>query len=107
MVKSQKDQTYSIEHCIQRYKERYNKDLTLDEYNKLNKLAQNWFLVKDKNFNLISKDKITNDNYSYILEHFFNNESTYFVFETERNCITTFLPAKSVLEHIKKIKNKK
>lgn len=108
MVKSQRDQTYSVEHCIQRYKERYNKDLTLIEYNKLNKEAQKWFLAPNINFKLIAKDKISNDNYSHILEHLLNGELTYFVFETERNCITTFLPAKSVLERINKnIKNKK
>jgi hypothetical protein len=107
MVKLQKDQTYSIEHCIQRYKERYNKDLTVDEYNKLNKQVQNWFQTPNINFKLIAKDPITKNNYSYILEHSLNGELLYLVFETERNCITTFLPPKSVLERVNKNKSKK
>ena len=104
MVKSQRDRIYSVDHCIQRYKERYNKNLTLNEYNELNKQAQGWFLTSNTNFKSIAKDKISNNNYSHILEHLLNDELTYFVFETQRNCITTFLPVKSVLKRINKNK---
>jgi hypothetical protein len=104
MVKTEKDSSYSIEHCIQRYKERYGKNLTIEEYTKLNKRTQNWFKYPTDEFKEVSKDKISEDNYSYILAYTFNDELTYLVYETKRNCITTFLPVKSVMERIKKNK---
>jgi len=102
MVKTNKDNSYSITHCIERYKERYNKDMSLDDYNKLNNLVIKWLQIPNNNIQIISKDKIIKNNYSYILETKFNEEIIYFVFETERNCITTFLPVKSVNSKINK-----
>jgi hypothetical protein len=99
MVKIKKDQLYSIEHCIQRYRERYKKELSIDEYHKLNNEVIKWFIKQDNKFKIIDKCNITNDNYSYILEHLLNNDLIYLVFETQRNCITTFLPIESVLKY--------
>lgn len=108
MVKQIKDSQYSFEHCIQRYKERYDKDLTIVYYNELNSNAQkiiNENNNENKSYKIISKEKITNSNISYIIEYNDNDNYTYFVFETERNYITTFLHPQSV--HNKIIKNNK
>lgn len=104
MVKTNKDDLYSFEHCVQRYKERYNKVLTFDSYNELNEKVKKWFNKNNNEFKIVSKDKINKNNYSYILECYISNELTFIVFEDSKNCITTFLPVDSVLNKIKKQK---
>lgn len=97
MVKTKKDNLYSFEHCVERYKQRYNKVLTFDIYNELNEKVKKWFSKNNDEFKIISKDKINKNNYSYILECQISKELTFIVFEDGKNCITTFLPVDSVL----------
>lgn len=107
MSKITKDSNYSFEHSVQRFEERYGKVLTLEVYNKWNNLVKKWFLDKlDANFTLISEDKASKTNTSYIVKYNSDIGVIYFTFETERNCITTFLPPKSVEDRIKKSKGK-
>ena len=107
MSKPTKDSNYSFEHSVQRFEERYEKVLTLELYNKWNTLVKKWFLdKKDADFTLISEDNASKTNKSYIVKYNTEIGVVYFTFETERNCITTFLPPKSVEERLKKSKGK-
>jgi len=79
---------------MQRFKERYNKDLSIDAYNELNTKIRN-FIHNKKQYDgikLIKKTIIDKSNDSYVMEIMYNGETIYANFETERNCITTFLP---------------
>jgi hypothetical protein len=95
MPKTIKDTMYSFNHSVQRFKERYDKDLTLKQYNLWNDSIKN--VCNDnksnENIKIISKTKVNNNNTSYTVQLI--KENIYMVFETERNTITTFLPRSS------------
>lgn len=96
MVKYIKDDAYSFEHCVQRYKERYNKILIKKNYDLLNNKIKKWLIDNDNSFKIISKYKIDKTNYSYILEYFFDNEYVYITYDSSKKYITTFLPPSSI-----------
>lgn len=97
MPKQVRNSDYSANHSIQRFKERYNKDLSVNAYNELNIKIRN-FVHNKKQYDeikLIKKTIIDKSNDSYVIEIIYNNDTIYANFETERNCITTFLPKSS------------
>ena len=119
MPKTSKDNDYSISHCLQRLNERYSLEVDQKQYNQWNKTIQDWIkkygdtikitnskvgfltdLFLNSNIKPISKTKINDNNLSYTLQFMtkINDKSIilYLVFETERNCITTFLPPESI-----------
>lgn len=83
MPKTIRDQLYSFEHCIQRYKERYGKDLSKNEYTVLCEKAKE--MIKDGKYSAEEKTATTEQ---YIIEV----DGVICVYEIERGCITTFLP---------------
>lgn len=115
MPKTDKNPDYSFDHCVQRVKERYGQDLTLKQYNEWNKSLQLWVktngdaikftkgkqtveyngIITLSNIMPLSKIKINDKNISYTFKYVDSDSIYYLVFETERNCITTFLPPKS------------
>lgn len=97
MPKTNKDVMYSISHCIQRFAERYNKELDIKMYESWNSKIRN-FIEKnnnDENIILLSKKKVNKFNFSYVFSILWENSKVYATFETGRNCITTFLPKNS------------
>jgi hypothetical protein len=104
MPKTKRDSAYSVDHSLQRYKERYGKELDLQEYNLWNDMAKSFINNDKKNENIstVSKIKVNDKNTSYTLKIINKDEIIYAVFETERNTITTFLPPMSI--PIKKMK---
>lgn len=109
MPKTNKDSNYSIKHCLERFNERYGKEMTEDTYNKYNKYVKKFMKTKEDGeyiISIISETKINDKNISYILKMFVDDEKMYFVYESERDCITTFLPIDSVEKRLK-IDNKK
>lgn len=95
MPKTIKDSTYSFNHSLERYSQRYNETLTLKQYNLWNDSVKN--VVNNnktnENIKIISKTKVNNNNVSFTIQLI--KEDVYLVFETERNVITTFLPRES------------
>lgn len=121
MPKTNKDEEYSISHCIQRLNERYSMSITKEEYEDWNNRIRehvkiNWDVevTKGRNktleqmcrissmpINILCKNKISDTNYSIVLSFLQPNKvnnysylppTLYPVFETDRNRITTFLP---------------
>lgn len=104
-LKTSRDDIYSLEHCKQRYLERYNEHLNLDKYKKWNNDIKNKLSNKyQENITIISTEK------SVVISHIIkitdDNNKIYCSFEEDRNCITTFLPIESVEKKINKNKKK-
>lgn len=105
-MKTGRDKDYSFEHCKQRFFERYQRELENEKYIKWNKMIQNKLINLEcnlDNISIISIDKNTITT-SYIIKIIDENNVIYCSFEKERNCITTFLPIKSVEDRCKKYK---
>lgn len=99
MPKTTKDNDYSYAHSVQRFNERYGKDLTLKDYQDWCKSAKqliNGCSVND--MTIISKQIVNQKNTSYVI-HYKLSYDLYFVYETERDTITTFLPPDSIKPH--------
>ncbi len=105
-----RDNSYSVNHCCERFLERYGKELQREIYDKWNNKINKWMNEQNKNndFKIISTDKINITNTSYIIKYEKSDFGLiYFVYESERSCITTFLPIKSVENRIKVNKKSK
>jgi len=99
MPKQIRDANYSIEHSLQRFKERYEQNLPLKTYQEWNSKIRNLIggITQPSNMVIIKKTTVTKTNDSYVIEITHENKKIYANFETERNCITTFLPIKSFI----------
>jgi len=92
---------YSYQHSKDRYKERYDSDLTLEFYIKLNKNVK--YYLNDKKIDdefikleTISKEK-NNTGDQYVIKIITKTNNTIFVvYEIKRDCITTFLPPNNI-----------
>jgi hypothetical protein len=98
MPKTNRDFDYSIDHCIQRIKERYNLTMSKDDYNNLNKRVKN-FIKTDQNkndksdFGFIINIEKYKDGKTYVMKIFnFLETEICLNFDTERDYITTILP---------------
>lgn len=104
MPKTKKDNNYSFDHSVQRFKERYDRELTLKNYQNWCKNAKD--VINGKTIDdmiIISKQKVNDMNTSYVIHykllidiHDKSHTDIYFVYETERDTITTFLPPDSI-----------
>jgi len=96
MPKTLRDNNYSFDHSVQRFKERYDKELTLKDYQFWCKCAKE--LINGKVFDdmiILSAQKASSTNMSYVIYYKLSYD-LYFVYETERDTITTFLPPNSI-----------
>ncbi len=104
MPKTQKDNEYSFDHSVQRFKERYNRELVLKNYQNWCKNAKDAISGKTiDDMTILSKQKVNNTNTSYVIHYKLLIDAhdklptdMYFVYETERDTITTFLPPDSI-----------
>jgi len=92
MPKTYKDINYSLMHSLQRFEERYNQKISINQYYNLVKQART-FIAQNKNIK--SKSVVSNLNVQYVITMELDNKEIWVVFETERDTITTFLPIKS------------
>ena len=104
MPKTKKDNNYSFDHSVQRFKERYDRELILKNYQSWCKNAKDAIGGKTiDNMTILSKQKVNDMNTSYVIHYrslvdIYDKLPTdiYFVYETERDTITTFLPPDSI-----------
>ncbi len=104
MSKTKKTNNYSFDHSVQRFKERYDRELVLKNYQNWCKHAKD--IIGGKiidNMAILSKQKVNDANISYTIHykslidmHDKLLTDIYFVYETERDTITTFLPPNSI-----------
>lgn len=103
MSKTNRDIEYSLDHCKERFLERYNRELNIENYKKWNNLIRNKLAKNEENtVEIINTDK--SNMTVHIIKIVDENEKIYCSFEEQRNCITTFLPIESVENRIKKDK---
>lgn len=87
MPKSLRDKSYSFEHCAQRFKERYNRELTQELFE--NHCSKAKTAIELGRY---SKKEVTSDTLQYIVQL----GEIICVYAMKRECITTYLsPNKS------------
>lgn len=86
-----RDKDYSIQHSIQRFEERYGKIISKNQYNILVEVVRNY--IRENKF-ITGVNKVSKTNTQYVVNFIYENVNIIATFETERDCITTFLPYK-------------
>lgn len=91
MVRKNRDNEYSVQHSIERFQERYNTTLTTKQYydlcNMVREMVQNNQNITG--IEITSRKPLIKQ---WILRFNWNNMEIIPVFESKRDCITTFLP---------------
>lgn len=97
MIKPVRDANYFIEHSLQRFKKRYGSTLPLKTFHDWNRKIRDIIsgIAYQTCITIISKITVTKTNDLYIVTITHDGKKIYANFETERNCITTFLPTKT------------
>lgn len=91
MVKSRRDREYSVNHCIQRYRERYKKVMTHDMYENINAVISNGVLQTPCLLNIINSDIDKSVPVTYTVEYMYNGDKIFVLYDLKRGYISTIL----------------
>lgn len=98
MPKTEKDQDYSVDHCIQRMKERYDVDITKKDYDQLNDQVKKFMKTyknkndTDKQLTIIGIEKQKSATLYVLKVESFKGKTVFINYEDVRDCVTTILP---------------